>query len=1110
MATLYDEILGDIGLPTVRAVSSRPRQRASFTPEEEQSILSRIGNTALSGISAVGNLLDVPGSMVRDLIGGENPLDQLLSPMSPDNRLTGRDVLTKYGLTAPNDPNAWEAADFGGFGLELALDPFLPLSFGARALGKGGQVAKRAGLMDDLGKIAAKNKGPREAKLTTTLGDLLQPRTGELPPGTAPGPAWDVARGRKAAQAAEAMGLDLAAVADQPLGGLVGFGLPFAEPTSTHGSVSLARKLDEWGRRAQFAKIPGTDLAPLSALNRLLNVRAGDASSQVGQRSVLPALVDARRKGRATARGVVGDVTLDLLARGGQFADDDHARALRRLYEGVDAPPTPELGEHVGMVREVVDPMVADAQEWGMRGSELFDSRIRYFPRFKSMELRDVQGSRRIVSAFDPQDVGRDEFLKDLGQGTDTIFQMLEDPIIRDAIDNGSKVDDIAQLIGSRFGGQVPASYIDSATQSVKDRHEALARWFTKMDDDVRASGVFGNHPLQDLSARLVSAYETREVGKEALRQLVDPTTLKEAFRTTTTPGQTVKLKEVLDKIGFFPGDEKSGALKKFMELSGYKNPGEKLIEAAGSLPLPQDFAEDLVRYVQSFKSPEAANEIIQAVDSVTNLFKGAVTSPWPAFHVRNLMSGQWQNWAAGQWSVRSLRDADRVMRGQGADLATIPVVRSELQRLNLPATAENAADVVRKLAWQHNVVSKYETLQGAGTPGVVGSSLGEMLGEYAGGVAQGRGTPFQPTDALGMLTGRDTTWNPLQGTVQGVGGASQTTFAPVAAGQHLGHYIEGLNRLTPFLENLRKGVDPAEAAKRVVETQVEYAGRAYTKFEKSVAARVFPFYKFSKGMIPYTITQLWEAPGGKLAQTIRGQNRARGNDAGTPDYVAESASIPWGTNEDGSRRYVTGFGLPMEDALSFFGTGVQGSLMEAASRMNPLLKAPLEWATGESFFQKGPQGGRDLEDLDPTIGRTISNVAGWFDGRAPQGYTKPADLPDAVEFLAANSPLARLLTTVRTLSDERKWNVSGMGNVLSGIKVSDISPAAQDAVIRERASALMKELGAKAFTRVYFPQDDVATMNPLEQAQAVRLQMLQNVLAERAKERKAAQAAGK
>lgn len=1096
MSSIYNEILGDIGLPTVRAVSSR-RQRPSYSPEEERSILSTLGNTALSGIAAAGNVLDIPGSMVRDFVGGQNPLDQLLSPFSGDNRMSGRDVLTKWGLTAPNDPNAWEAADFGGFGAELILDPLLPLSLGAKALGKGGQIAKRAGLMDDLMKIAPKSMGPREARSTSTLADLIKPRFGEQAnPLFLAGSKEAAGRQGRAMEAAAAMGIDdLSSVSGDALGGLVGVGMPFGDPSKIYGSTGLARKLDQWGKKAQFAKIPGTELAPLSALNRLFNVRAGDAKSQVGQRSLLPALIDAKNRGRAQARGMVGDAVVDLLAKGGQLATDAESQAVRRLYEGVDLPATPEMGEHVDAIQSVLGNMLERARRWGRKASDLFDSRVKYFPRFMSRELRDKQGSRRIVSVFDPQDVGRHEYLKDLGRGTQTVFDMLEDPIIKDALDNGSSINDIAQLISTRHGQNVPASYIDSATHTVKDRRETIARYFKSMDDDVRASGLFGNHPLQDFAARLQSGIESQEIAEEALRQFADPTMLAEAILTSRTPGEFVKFRSVLDKMGFFPGDHNDGALKAFAELSGRQNPGERLVEAIGNMNVPKDLAEDLGRFMESFKSPEVANEIASAVDSVTNLFKGGVTSPWPAFHVRNLMSGQWQNWAAGQWSLASLREADKVMRGQSADLTSIPAIRSELSKLGLPATPENATDMLRKLAWQHNVVSKYESVAAAGAPTQAGSTLNDLLGEFAGGVAQGRGTPFAPSDAIGMLKGEGTTWKPLQSTVQGVGQGTQTTFAPLAAGQHIGHYIEGLNRLTPFLENLRKGVDPAEAAARVAQTQVDYAGRAYTKFEKSIAARVFPFYKFSKGMIPYTLSRLWEAPGGKLAQTIRAQNDARGNDASTPDYVAESASIPLGANEDGSQRYITGFGLPMEDAMSFLGGGVRGGLMEALSRLNPLVKAPLEWATGESFFQKGPQGGRDLEDLDPTIGRILANVS---------GETKPVDLPDGLEFLVANSPLARALTTIRTATDPRKRDALGALNLATGVRVSDVSPASQDAVIRERASALMKELGAKAFTRVYFPKDDVANMTSLEQQQALRLQLLQNVLAERAKERKA------
>jgi hypothetical protein len=104
---------------------------------EEQSLLSTIGHTGLSAISKAGNLLDLPGSMVRDMFtwmpGGmapQNPFDQLLSPFSHENRATGRDVLEQFGMRENKetgfvplqDPGEF-ARDFAGFAAEVALDP---------------------------------------------------------------------------------------------------------------------------------------------------------------------------------------------------------------------------------------------------------------------------------------------------------------------------------------------------------------------------------------------------------------------------------------------------------------------------------------------------------------------------------------------------------------------------------------------------------------------------------------------------------------------------------------------------------------------------------------------------------------------------------------------------------------------------------------------------------------------------------------------------------------------------------------------------------------------------------------------------------------------------
>jgi hypothetical protein len=114
------------------------------------------------------------------------------------------------------------------------------------------------------------------------------------------------------------------------------------------------------------------------------------------------------------------------------------------------------------------------------------------------------------------------------------------------------------------------------------------------------------------------------------------------------------------------------------------------------------------------------------------------------------------------------------------------------------------------------------------------------------------------------------------------------------------------------------------------------------------------------------------------------------------------------------------------------------------------------------------------------------------------------------------NSPLSRVLSTARTITDPRKFDVRegqvdpyGVMNLLTGIRVSDISPAAQDRVIQERADALMQGMGAKTFTETYFPDEAISSMGPEDQQKAVQFDMLQKMLDRRRRERRLQMAGG-
>lgn len=95
----------------------------------------------MSLLEALGNVVDLPGSSVRDLLRGQNPLDQYLSPFSQENRTSGQDLLHALGVQGDSP---WLS-----MGTEMALDPMTYLGLGmagkgAKALGITGKAKSAA------------------------------------------------------------------------------------------------------------------------------------------------------------------------------------------------------------------------------------------------------------------------------------------------------------------------------------------------------------------------------------------------------------------------------------------------------------------------------------------------------------------------------------------------------------------------------------------------------------------------------------------------------------------------------------------------------------------------------------------------------------------------------------------------------------------------------------------------------------------------------------------------------------------------------------------------------------------------------------------------------
>lgn len=1129
--------LAQAGIPSITpAYRRRDRRRADpFEPriaaEDESTLLQDLGGGVVGGLSAVGNLLDLPGSMVRDVLSQgtsapQNPFDQLLSPFSDRNRITGRDLLRGYNMV--QGPDTW--ANWGaGLAVDIATDPLTYLTLGgAPTLTAAGKAAKTSGTLARGigGQIAARQRG---------LAALTLPFATEGVP--------------------------------------IGFGA---------GAQRVGNALDAVGGAIRYGKIPGTNVSPGAIAASLFDSRMQGVTDPDVQRGLAEPLAPARDLARVAGREATARDVEILRGSGLDMNDREVWRRIRSVAEQPRAPfgpaqnlpvyPQPgwdaNLGaasmmpefvaEHADILAdqptmEVIDrfqhefrDLLDEGQSYGIEKSALEDELALYFTRHKSEAPGAGTASVRTHGAMRAEDLRREEILKNIVGNTRTIQQIAMDPqvdaLIANVREKNLTPDDLAVMIQQAYPNKVatfgyvgtnPAAglnqyYRKQLTTSQlnpkfienAEKLRSFAKWLMETPDPLRRAGVFANMPFFDANTARLNLRDQVEVAKGVQHYLATG----DVIGGTAVESGTMELGELLGQLGM---GAKTGKELTAIQRINATRAAQNLPSVTDKHRIPLEIANQILKYNDGFRTPSNVNFLVSGLDTATNLFKSGVTQLWPAYHVRNLISSQFQNMVNGWWSPGAVRDANTILRGETVrDAVQIPVVRWLLRYHGRPETSAEATKLLRELASGHEVLGAYEGIMGD-VAGASASGAGalrergwqELLGAVPGAVPHKWGNVAR--QAIGATP--DTNWNVLA--MRGVAGREATEFGPAKAAEGIGHYVEGLARIGPMIHRLRRMRVPTgpqaaelirrqirEAAEEIGAAQVVYGGRSYTPIERDILKRLIPFYSFSSRMMPWTLRHLAERPGGRLAQTIRATNRAKDPTEVTPDYVAETAAIPvhdtplqhlFGSPGDGGRRYLTGFGLMHEDPMSFFGKGVGGAGLEVLSRLNPLAKVPLQMSTGQSFFQQGPLGGRPLEDLDPTVGRTLANIKQIVTGVPQEG---PVRYPGSstVEVMMETLPIARAATTLRQITDTRKNAPTIAANVLTGVRFADVSPANRDAIIRERAQAFeRRNLGANLFETTYVPDWLEAQLSDSERAMLERINAMKRELVRRRRVRK-------
>lgn len=1055
----------------------RQPQVQPLSPQEEEGLLSQIGGKLMGGVGYVGQSLGKAfgGRAIRGALGGKPeelasiiPFSDALGITDERNQVTGEDLLKQWGvLDGPGEKGSFEARDLLGPALEIGLDPATYLTFGGAALTKAGKAAKLAGTL----------KGSTAERIAAGQGGLAGLRV----------PFTD-------ASAILGTGPGAEAFAKAPLRTAVG-ALPGKLGTTGTNLVDKA-----WDSKAgQLAKGIGRGAAGLFDPSVTLGGKTylGE-ESQAMARAANAKMPGAAVKAKEEFLGLAEPLT----AAGGHKFGEELAEAI----EGVAGPARPgvaKASEGVGVamkrIKDEATDMGIDTSAWpdkdylpqqktfieGEKG-HLPGPAGNFHSRFEEGRIEAFRGLRKEQKNAIMQDPAIVGETRTLNQGTGQLLveaQHIRKNHLGMTAADEAKYHELSNAKPPRMIAD-PASpngvspnpewdRLNELSTKVKQSQD-LAEIAAKLTPDyAKGRRYFGNNPLIDVHARTL-AHEQQMVEVGAVYDALAKSSVSQAL--TNEPGAPT-IREVLNKMGMkdygTPGQAPRGAGAQILKRL---HPGATL-DDLDRLKVNPKLAEELTRSAKAFTTPEALEPVIKAFDSITNLTKAGQTVVAPGFHFRNLMTGLFQNWVKGFRDPRfgeldprayltPFKEANTLRKGgaiKGA--AEMPYFQGK----NL--TDAQATDELRKLMFTHDTLpmvgdsksfgeSKSVDILGRGAMGaaipevklpqsITGPGIDELLNPLS------KESTLRKAVGLSPVGGQSSTWKPWK--TAGVGTQKETRFAPIAAGQEAGRAVDDLNRASAFIANMRQGATPEVASASAKAAHYDYS--KITPFERSVMRRVIPFYNFSRHNLPFVLEQLVQQPGGKMASAIKFTGAQRAQSGFVPPYIGEGLSIPVGQEQDGRQRFIGRLGLPFEEAFDELSPGakpIQRGGQKLLGGTNPIIKAPLEFLTGQQFHT-----GRELADL------------------SSEGLTGNT----FIDQLISNSPVSRIAGMGRTLADERKGAGTKAMNVLGPFKATDVDmDKARDIAVRGYIEEVLRENPAvRKFTKLSVKPEEMGQLGPEE-----------------------------
>lgn len=510
-------------------------------------------------------------------------------------------------------------------------------------------------------------------------------------------------------------------------------------------------------------------------------------------------------------------------------------------------------------------------------------------------------------------------------------------------------------------------------------------------------------------------------------RGKVDETQIKnaaEALKRTRIDVANARIKSDAIKSMFGKG----GFGRAFNEMDeitaarlGFVKFERKLVDGDFKGWMPKQIKDDLTEFLEPKASSidELARNI--GFDYATGLFKGWVTSIFPAFHFRNMTSNQFNL-----------------------------LLKTGIDGMN-PKYRKTSFGLMRDVLAGRTPRGTIELANGTK---MTTAKLLKEIQKHSDFLDRGA---FDDIEFMLENASKTVSKNPLN-----------PRFVALEKTREWGTAIEMESKLVSVLSLLNQGLDIPQAIKGAEDALFNY--RALAPFEKDIMRRVIPFYTWTRKNFELQLRTLATNPGRTAAQLkfVRGVGESIGEPLadsdreGLPSWVVDSLGIKVNSQGVGGSRYLTGLGLPIEEFLKRF-SGEDGfvwnSIKNTMSQMNPLIKFPIERATGVDLFRGKPiteiDNGAQIKPFLDVLPKPIRNqvkdllqykeitVPRFVNGVKVGEETKYTANPFALHWFR-NLPTARLTSTISTSQTGDITKLENTMKLITGVSSFTIDKSRQ------------------------------------------------------------------